>query len=80
MTAKRIAFLQELLAFIGLKNRLHLEWISSAEAQKFVQVMSDFTEKIRNLGPSPLGPSFKDQMIPIHKTGVENAKKSQKVA
>ena len=54
MTVKRITFLQELLAFMGLEGRLHLEWISSAEAQKFVRVITDFTEKIRTLGPNPL--------------------------
>ncbi len=54
MTVKRITFLQELLSFMGLAGRLHLEWISSAEAQKFVQVITDFTEKIRSLGPNPL--------------------------
>jgi F420-non-reducing hydrogenase iron-sulfur subunit len=54
MTVKRITFLQELLAFMGLEGRVHLEWISSAEAQKFVQVVTDFTEKIRSLGPNPL--------------------------
>ena len=47
-------FLQELLKFVGLEGRLHLEWISSAEAQKFVQVVTEFTEKIKALGPSPL--------------------------
>ena len=46
--------MQELLAFIGFEGRLHLEWISSAEAQKYVQVITDFTEKIRRLGPNPL--------------------------
>ncbi len=54
MTIKRITFLQELLKFMGLEGRLHLEWISSAEAQKYVQVVTDFTEKIRVLGPNPL--------------------------
>jgi len=54
MTIKRIRFVQELLKFIGLEGRLHLEWISSAEAQKFVQVVTDFTEKIREMGPNPL--------------------------
>jgi len=54
MTIKRLTFVQELLAFMGLKGRVHLEWISSAEAQKFVQVVTDFTEKIRSLGPNPL--------------------------
>jgi F420-non-reducing hydrogenase iron-sulfur subunit len=54
MTIKRITFVQELLAFMGLEGRLHLAWISSAEAQKFVRVVTDFTEKIRTLGPNPL--------------------------
>jgi F420-non-reducing hydrogenase iron-sulfur subunit len=54
MTIKRIRFLQEFLKFMGLGGRLHLEWISSAEAQKFVQVVTEFTEKIRALGPSPI--------------------------
>ena len=46
--------MQELLKFVGLEGRLHLEWISSAEAQKFVQIVTDFTNKIKALGPSPL--------------------------
>ena len=54
MTIKRMTFLQELLKLIGLGGRLHLSWISSAEAQKYVQVVTDFTEKIRTLGPNPL--------------------------
>jgi len=54
MTIKRMTFLQKLLKFMGLENRLHLDWISSAEAQKFVQVVTDFTEKIKAMGPSPL--------------------------
>lgn len=54
MTIKRMRFLQELLEFVGLGGRLHLEWISSAEAQKFVSVVTDFTEKIRKLGPNPV--------------------------
>jgi hypothetical protein len=54
MTLKRMSFMQHLMAFMGLAGRLHLEWISSAEAQKFVTVVTGFTETIRRLGPSPL--------------------------
>ncbi|UCD32819.1 MAG: hydrogenase iron-sulfur subunit [Desulfobacterales bacterium] len=54
MTIKRMTFLQELLKFMGLDGRLHLDWISSAEAQKFVQVVTGFTEKIKAMGPTPL--------------------------
>jgi len=49
-----VSFLQELIKFIGLAGRLRLEWISSAEANKFVKVVTEFTEQVRNLGPSPL--------------------------
>jgi F420-non-reducing hydrogenase iron-sulfur subunit len=58
MTIKRMTFLQELLAFMGLEGRLHLDWISSAEAQKFVQVVTSFTNKIQSLGHSPLSGDF----------------------
>lgn len=57
MTKKRMSFLKELLPFLGLGGRLRLEWISSAEAQKFVKVVTEFTEQIRELGPSPLAKS-----------------------
>ncbi len=52
MTIKRMRFLQELLSFVGIDGRLHLEWISSAEAQKFADTITNFTEKIRAMGPS----------------------------
>ncbi|SHF59360.1 Methyl-viologen-reducing hydrogenase, delta subunit [Desulfacinum infernum DSM 9756] len=39
---------------MGLEGRLRLEWISSAEAQKFAKVVWDFTEQIRAMGPSPI--------------------------
>ena len=54
MTDRRVTFLQRILKFLGLEGRLRLEWISSAEAQKFVEVVRDFTEKIRNMGPCPI--------------------------
>ena len=54
MTVKRMRFLQQLLKFVGLDGRLHLEWISSAEAQKFARVVTEFTERIKALGPNPL--------------------------
>ena len=54
MTNKRIRFLQAFLGLMGLEGRLHLEWISSSEAKKFVQVITEFTEKIKAMGPNPI--------------------------
>ncbi|MCK4928661.1 MAG: hydrogenase iron-sulfur subunit, partial [Methanosarcinales archaeon] len=35
-------------------GRLHLEWVSAAEGKKFQETITEFVEKIRTLGPSPL--------------------------
>lgn len=34
-------------------ERFRLEWVSAAEGPRFAEVMRDFTEEIRQLGPSP---------------------------
>ena len=46
--------MQELLQFMGLEGRLHLEWISSAEAQKFTDTIIGFTEKMQAMGPNQI--------------------------
>jgi F420-non-reducing hydrogenase iron-sulfur subunit len=55
ITAKRAAVMKELIQFIGISpKRLRLEWIATSEANKFSKVVSDFTEEIIQMGPSPL--------------------------
>jgi F420-non-reducing hydrogenase iron-sulfur subunit len=55
ITAKRVAVMKELIRFTGLNpKRLRLEWISTSESNKFAKVISDFTQEIGQLGPSPL--------------------------
>ncbi len=47
--------MKKLLEFSGIDlERLNLKWVSSAEGPRFAQVVTDFVEKIRALGPSPL--------------------------
>jgi hypothetical protein len=36
------------------KERLRLEWFSAAEGQRFAQVITQFVEDVRKVGPSPL--------------------------
>lgn len=55
MTVKRIAFMRKFLEFSGIDpERLLLKWVSSAEGPRFARVVTEFTDKIRALGPSPL--------------------------
>lgn len=45
----------KLLEFSGVDpERLLLKWVSAAEGPRFAEQVSEFTEKIRKLGPSPL--------------------------
>lgn len=55
MTTKRMAFLKQLLDFAGIEeDRLRLEWVSAAEGPRFAQVITEFTNHIKKLGPSSL--------------------------
>lgn len=50
----RVNMTKRALKNIGLDERLRLEWISAGEGKKFADVMTEFTEEIKKLGPSPL--------------------------
>ncbi len=48
----RYALLKRMLPQFGIREeRLHLAWVSAAEGEKFVQVVSEMVETIRQLGP-----------------------------
>ena len=52
---RKIKMLKKLLALTGLESdRLQLEWVSASEGQRFAKLVTEFTEQIRKLGPSPL--------------------------
>ena len=54
-TRRRIEVLRNALADTGLSpDRVRLEWISASEGRKFRDTMTEFTETIRELGPSPV--------------------------
>ncbi len=51
-TRKRIMMLREILKSMGIsKKRLRLEWISASEGSKFKDVMNEFIDTIRGIGP-----------------------------
>ncbi len=51
-TALRIPMLKQMIAQFGIDpKRVRLEWISAAEANRFVEVAKEMTEQIRALGP-----------------------------
>ncbi len=55
ITKRRVTIMKDLLKFVGVDpRRLKSEWIAGSEGDKFARVATEFTEEIRQLGPSPL--------------------------
>jgi F420-non-reducing hydrogenase iron-sulfur subunit len=51
-TLKRHAMLKRILPRFGIEEeRFQLDWISAGERDKFVDVVSDMVERVRELGP-----------------------------
>ena len=49
---RRITLLRRMLPQFGIEpERLRLEWISASEAERLRDVVNEFTEQIRKLGP-----------------------------
>jgi len=56
-TLRRIPLLKKILKQFGIEEeRVRLEWVSASEGAKFAEVANNFTQTIKNLGPSSLGP------------------------
>lgn len=71
---RKIEMLKKLIALTGLElERLRLEWVSAAEGQRFAQVVTEFTNQIKKLGPSPLSGDKPNQKILDNLQAAKNA-------
>ena len=49
---RRIALVNKLLEFIGLEpERFQMSWVSAAEGTKYTQIIKDFVQELKPLGP-----------------------------
>ena len=63
-------FVRNLLGYIGINpQRLRLDWVSSAEAPKFVRVTTEFAATVRELGPLD-APVSSETLISLEEQGV----------
>jgi len=52
---KNVKNTKKILQLLGLgPERLRLEWVSASEGQIFANVITDFTAKLKKMGPNPL--------------------------
>ncbi len=57
-TRRRFAQMKKVIDTLKLDpERLHLSWISAAEGNRYADVVNEFTEKIKKLGPNPINRS-----------------------
>ncbi|NTW37458.1 MAG: hydrogenase iron-sulfur subunit [Syntrophobacteraceae bacterium] len=55
----RLVVLNEMLETMGLEEeRFRLVWCSAAEAERLVAAVTDMTDVLRELGPSPMKPAI----------------------
>ncbi len=51
-TRRRFALLRPFLDYLGIdQERFRLEWVSASEGKKFSEVVADFTETLKRIGP-----------------------------
>jgi ferredoxin len=51
--AKRVPLLHNLMSFVGLEpERLKLDWVSASEGERFANLVNEFVESVRVLGPA----------------------------
>ena len=64
--------LSKLLDLIDFSNRMRLDWVSAAEGNKFAQIVTEFTNHIQKLGPSPLNDKQKESQVADSLQAVKN--------
>ncbi|MHA2281899.1 MAG: hydrogenase iron-sulfur subunit [Promethearchaeota archaeon] len=60
---KKFEMVQKFLKLINLDNRVKLEWVSASEGARYAAVITEFTDHIKSLGPSPVGGDNPDKGI-----------------
>lgn len=66
---RRFRLLKRILPDYGIEGeRIRLEWVAASEGERFAEIVDEFTEQIRALGPlgvkEHLSEAMKDDVIP----------------
>jgi len=70
---KKFNMVVKFLKMINFEERIRLDWVSASEGTRFGQVVTDFINHIKNLGPSPLSGNYPDQMLMDKLRAIERA-------
>jgi len=52
---ERMKMVKSIIAMLGLEDdRFRLVWVSASEGKRFAELMTEFTDNIKELGPNPM--------------------------
>ncbi|MHA1729595.1 MAG: hydrogenase iron-sulfur subunit [Promethearchaeota archaeon] len=75
---RKIAALVKLLALVNMDDRIKLDWVSASEGGRFGELVTEFTDHIKKLGPSPLSAGNVDEDLKVKMEAVERVTKDQR--
>ncbi len=70
---KKFKLVKKFLEIIGMEERVRLDWVSASEGARFGEVVSDFVNYIKKIGPSPLYGNEKDNNLNFKLKAIERA-------
>lgn len=71
---KKIRLAKRLLEMAGIgSERIILDWVSAGEGERFAQIVRQFVEKVRDLGPLRLDPEMRERLEAV-RTSLESEK------
>jgi len=76
---KKFDMVKRFLTLIGFDNRIRLDWVSASEGARYAQVITEFTNHIKTLGPSPAGGDNPDNKILEKLKAIEDAAGSDRM-
>ncbi|MBD3253714.1 MAG: hydrogenase iron-sulfur subunit [Candidatus Lokiarchaeota archaeon] len=60
---QKFVMVKKFLELVNFENRISLEWVSASEGNRFAKIVTDFTNQIKEIGPSPLREDTHDENL-----------------
>ncbi len=70
---KKFDMVKKFLKLINFDNRVRLDWVSASEGARYASVITEFTDHIKAIGPSPAGGENPDKIILEKLKAIEDA-------
>jgi F420-non-reducing hydrogenase iron-sulfur subunit len=70
---KKFDMVKRFLKLIDFDNRVRLDWVSASEGARYASIITEFTEHIKALGPSPAGGETPDKEFLEKLRAIEDA-------